>query len=218
MRESEPERDRDQGGRHRSAQDLLARRSRGMAATGGCPIAPWPRTIPGRTGGSVSVPLAASSPVLVLIESGRRRQRALTASGPGRRPPCSPLSLSQQRVLIVQEVVDQRRLTARDTAVLDQRRPIAGDLWACAGRRRVVGPGLVRADPAPQPVPVQRETRRQAGSSRPATPATIRMTPTMCTFSPCGEPAARANRKMAPTVMSRMPVPVRIARRPPAGG
>lgn len=44
------------------------------------------------------------------------------------------------------------------------------------------------------------------------------MTPTACTFSPCGEPPARANRKMAPAVMREIPAPVLMARLRPARG
>jgi hypothetical protein len=36
--------------------------------------------------------------------------------------------------------------------------------------------------------------------------------------SPCGEPPVRANRKIAPTVISVMATPVLITRRPAAGG
>jgi len=44
------------------------------------------------------------------------------------------------------------------------------------------------------------------------------MTPTTCTFSPCGEPAPRANRKIAPAVIRKMPVPVPMPRLAPAAG
>jgi hypothetical protein len=50
------------------------------------------------------------------------------------------------------------------------------------------------------------------GSRRPSPPARIKMTPTMCTFRPCGEPPGSANRKIAPIVMRKMPAPVPIPR------
>ena len=119
-------------------------------------------------------------------------------------------------MLVTREVFDQPAIVG-DVAVLDQRRAIVVNARVCSGGCLVVGLRLARADPAAQPVPVQRATRQpgqqQAGHAR-----EHQDDPDDVHVQPVREPAARANRKMAPAVMRKMPVPVRIPRLPPGAG
>ena len=72
----------------------------------------------------------------------------------------SPASVSEQGVLVVEEVVGQRRITGGAAVVLDQRRAIVGDGWVCADRWLVEGPRLAGAVPRAALLVIETRERR----------------------------------------------------------
>src|ERR1017187_7602711 len=73
--------------------------------------------------------------------------------------------MSEQRVLVIEEVVDQRGAVIF-AVVLDQCRAVVVAAWICARWWRVVHPGLVWPNPPAQPVGVL-WGMRQSGEQQP---------------------------------------------------
>ena len=104
-----------------------------------------------------------------------------------------PGSLSEQRVLVPEEVVDQRWLIFLDGGV--RGRFLDAGVGADAGRPLLLPGSAAAGAPAEARGRTQRRSRSgpgraraSRGSSRPTPPARMKITPTVCRLSQCGEP------------------------------